>query len=39
MLVKLLEKSHNDDERKLTEEQEENIHQIESYLKEIPGNI
>lgn len=36
MLVKLLEKSHNDDERKLTEEQEENIHQIESYLKEIP---
>ncbi|ORX41627.1 hypothetical protein BCR36DRAFT_375109 [Piromyces finnis] len=36
MLVKLLEKSHDDDEKKLTEEQEENLQQIESYLKENP---
>jgi len=36
MLVKLLEKSNNDDVKKLTEEQEENLQQIESYLKENP---
>ncbi len=39
MLVKLLEKSHRNGGRKLTEEQEENVQQIESYLKENPGNI
>jgi len=36
MLVKLLEKSHDDDVKKLTEEQEENLQQIESYIKENP---
>lgn len=37
VLVKLLEKTKKNNENKLTEEQEENLQQIESYLKENPG--
>jgi len=36
VLVKLLEKRRNINENKLTEEQEENLQQIEAYLKESP---
>jgi len=36
VLVKLLEKTKKNNENKLTEEQEENLQQIESYLKENP---
>jgi len=39
VLVKLLEKTKKNNENKLTEEQEENLQQIEAYLKENPGNI
>jgi len=39
VLVKLIENRKNNNGSKLTEEQEENLQQIKSYLKENPGKL